>query len=274
MLAAQRDALVDLSLANVFDAAAEPIRQSYRLEFRLPKKQVLDSVDRFFRTVLAVDALDLAGIDRFLSTPQSRGVARDYAEALAAFVRGVLVKDRPLKLSVTLPYAEYRALYIQALDGLAPFQRPLPNLVRAVVRFALNDFTALAPTGFTPLDEAMRTLARLAGTTEAPVEVGQNVGSSASIAICPLDDGVSRVLDLWARLRSRPAWTPNLEEECRLTANAKTLDVLDRQKVLALWAEAALRTDAKAAAEPLQLLAATYPFGQWASAERERSEHE
>lgn len=53
-------------------------------------------------------------------------------------------------------------------------------------------------------------------------------------------------------------------------ANSGALDVPDREKALALWAEAALRASPDAAAEPLGLLSATYPFGTWAAAERER----
>lgn len=171
--------------------------------------------------------------------------------------------------AVTLPFARYRDLYIAALDGLDPYRRPLASLVCAVVRFALNSFGNPAVTGFAPLDGASQSLATLAGCPSAVAAMVPAAGG-LKVGVCPLDDGVSRVLDLWRRLRERSSWSPALEEECRQVAHAGALDAPDREKALALWAEAALRASPDAAAEPLRLLSATYPFGNWASAERDR----
>ncbi len=269
-LARHRDALVDVQLLHHFDRAAQPITATYRIRFQIPEKRALDMVDRAFQRHLAVEALDFAAVDAFLSDRACSGVARPYADALASYVRGVLVKDRPLAAQVTLPFARYRELYVAALEGLQPYRRPLADLVCAVVRFALNAFVTSAPTGFAPLDGASQSLAALAGERSVTVGPSSHGGSGTTVGVCPLDDGVSRVLDLWRRLRERPAWSPALEEECRQVAHSDTLDALDREKALALWAEAALRASSLAAAEPLGLLSATYPFGTWASAERER----
>lgn len=269
-LARQRDALVDVELVHRFDGAAQPILAAYRLRFQVPDKRALDAVDRAFQRHLAVEALDFGAVDAFLGDRACAGTARPYAEALASYVRGVLVKDRPVGVAVTLPFARYRDLYIAALDGLEAYRRPLADLVCAAVRFALNSFGNPATTGFAPLDGASRTLATLAGGSSAVAAVAPAAVGGRTIRVCPLDDGVSRVLDLWQRLRERPAWSPALEEECRQVANSGALDAPDREKALALWAEAALRASPDAAAEPLGLLSATYPFGTWASAERER----
>ncbi len=269
-LAGLRDALVDLQLVHQFDKEARPIATTYRLRFQVPDKRALDAVDRAFQRHLAVDALDFGAVDSFLSDRASTGVAGPYAEALASYVRGVLVKDRPMAASVTLPFARYRDLYIAALDGLEPYRRPLADLVCAAVRFALNNFGSPVTTGFAPLDGASRSLAALAGGATAVGGIADAAGG-ATVGVCPLDDGVSRILDLWRRVRERPAWSPALEDECRQVAGSGALDVLDRQKALALWAEAALRHSPDAGTEPLGLLSATYPFGTWASAERERT---
>jgi hypothetical protein len=120
------------------------------------------------------------------------------------------------------------------------------------------------------LDGAFASLAAVAGKGSAGPKKAIDLNENGPrIDICPLDDGVSRVLNLWQRLRDRSHWTPSLEEECRQAAGAITLDAPDREKVLALWAEAAIRASADAA-EPLSLLSATYPFSTWASALRER----
>ncbi len=268
-LARHRDALVDLELIHRLADAVQPIPAVYRLRFQIPDKRALDRVDRAFLRHLAIEAPDFGTVDAFLGDRACAGVARPYGEALASYVRGVLVKDRPIGSAVTLPFARYRDLYVEALDVLESYRRPIADLVCAVVRFALNSFGAPAATGFAPLDGASRSLAALADGV--PVVGGPlHLAGGRMVGVCPLDDGVSRVLNLWRRLQERPAWSPVLEEECRQVAQSWALDAPDREKALALWAEAVLRASPEAAAEPLALLSATYPFGTWASAERKR----
>jgi len=276
LLSSQTDALIDLELANHFDPVAQPISAAYRIVFSIPEKRSLDAVDRAFRRHLAIEPLDFIAIDRFLNDRACAGLGRTYAGALADYVRGLLTKDRPHHVNVTTPFANYRAIYNQSLDGLQPYRRPLPDLVCAVIRFAHNNFSAPSITGFPPFDSAVRSLSACAlidrsDTNDRPTEAEQpyTVGSEDRVEICPLDDGVSRVLSLWERLQKRPHWTKTLEDECRQASNAATLDAPDREKVLALWAMAALRASADAA-EPLSRLAPTFPFGPWASSEREK----
>lgn len=276
LLSSQSDALIDLELANQFDPAAQPIPAAYRIVFSIPEKRSLDAVDRAFRRHLAIEPLDFMAVDRFLNDSACSGLGRAYAGALADYVRGLLTKDRPHHPSVTMPFVRYRALYNQALDGLQPYRRPLPDLVCAVIRFALNNFSAPSVTGFPPLDGAVRSLAACvpderSGATDLPTEAPPSppIDSPDRAEICPMDDGVSRVLDLWARLQERRHWTQTLEDECRQASNAATLDAPDKEKVLALWALAALRASADAT-EPLSRLAPTSSFGPWASSEREK----
>lgn len=270
LLGHQRDAVVDIELINRYDQVAQPIRTSYRLIVRIPDKRALDAVDRAFKRHLATDSLDFGSVDAFLNDRSCGGVARDYAASLAAYVRGRLVKDRPMNASPTLPYARYRDLYGEALAGLDPFRRPLSDLICSVIRFSLNIFSVPFSTGYAPLDGTFATLEHLAGYGSAPHTPVLEVPAAArTIEVCPLDDGVSRVLALWQRLRDRPQWTPSIEEECRQAAGAQALDAPDKQKILALWAVAALRASADAS-EPLSLLSATHPFGAWASSERDK----
>jgi hypothetical protein len=81
-----------------------------------------------------------------------------------------------------------------------------------------------------------------------------------------VDHGTGRVLDLGVRLSRQERWSPILDEECRQIAEADTLDLMDRQKALALWAVTAWRLEAvNDATEPLARLSATYPFSTWAT---------
>jgi hypothetical protein len=276
LLSSQTDALIDMQLSNQFDPAAQPIPAAYRILFSIPEKRSLDAVDRAFHKHLAHDSLDFLAVDRFLNDRACTGLARTYAGALADYVRGLLTKDRPHHVQVTMPFAHYRTLYNQALDGLQPYRRPLPDLVCAVIRFAQSTFSTPSTTGFTPLDGAVRSLAgcilddrRMSEEHPSEPDPPHTAEEQAHVDICPLDDGVSRVLDLWARLQERRHWTQTLEDECRQASNAATLDAPDKEKVLALWAVAALRASADAT-EPLSRLAPTYPFGPWVSSEREK----
>ena len=276
LLSSQTDALIDMQLSNQFDPAAQPIPAAYRILFSIPEKRSLDAVDRAFHKHLAHDSLDFLAVDWFLNDRACTGLARAYAGALADYVRGLLTKDRPHHVQVTMPFAHYRTLYKLTLDGLQPYRRPLPDLVCAVIRFAQNTFTTPSITGFVPLDGAVRSLAgciledcRMSEDRPSKTEPPQTAEEQAHVDICPLDDGVSRVLDLWARLQERRHWTQTLEDECRQASSAATLDAPDKEKVLALWAVAALRASADAT-EPLSRLAPTYSFGPWASSEREK----
>jgi hypothetical protein len=276
LLSSQTDALIDLELVNQFDAAAQPIPATYRIVFNIPEKRSLGAVDRAFQRHLAIEPLDFMAVDRFLNDRACTGLGRDYAGALADYVRGLLTKDRPHHLNVTTAFAHHRALYNQSLDRLQPYRRPLSDLVCAVIRFAQNNFSAPSITGFPPLDGAASFFTACVcddgnGATDPTIgaELSQTVDPQHRVAICPLDDGVSRVLDLWERLQERRHWTQTLEDECRQASNAATLDAPDKEKVLALWALAALRTSADAT-EPLSRLAPTFPFGPWASSEREK----
>ncbi len=277
LLSSQTDALIDLELANHFDPAAQPIPATYRIVFGIPEKRSLDAVDRAFRKHLAIEPLDVMAVDRFLNDRACVGLGRAYAAALAEYALGLLIKDRRHGVNVTMPFARYREKYNRALDGLQAYRRPLPDLVCAVIRFAQNNFSAASLTGYPPLDGAVRTVAACvsydrSGATNLPTEAQPSPPSAFPdrAEICPLDDGVSRVLDLWTRLQERRHWTQTLEDECRQTSNAATLDAPDKEKVLALWALASLRASADAT-EPLSRLAPTFPFGPWASAKREKS---
>ncbi|MDR3530178.1 MAG: hypothetical protein P4L90_06460 [Rhodopila sp.] len=271
LLSTQRDSLIELRLGNLFEKSAVPISARYQMLFQVPDRAMLDAVDSAFQKHLAREHVDFGSVDAFLTDRACGGQASGYCEALGSYVRGLLVKDRPAHAAVSLPFAKYRSLYRTAEEALQPFHRPLPVVIRAIVQFALNNFSTPIFTGFGLLDDAVRTLVPLAGLGDLPSAFSSAGGEERRIDLCPIDDGVSRILDLRRRLAERASWSPAIAEECRQVANAKTLDAPDREKGLVLWANAALKVSVEAAAEPLRLLLGVYPFGTWASSHLERS---
>ncbi len=208
----------------------------------------------------------MAQVASFLEDRRCAGIAREYADALAAYVRGVLIKDQDRTTGVTLRPAEARELYGDSLARLQSFRRLLPHVVCGLIRFAANDFSlSEQPTGVRRLDRILTFLAPLAGR-EGPD--GESISKSATertIALCPVDHGVDRVLRLGESMLAQRHWGPLLQKECRDAASASMLESADRQKVLAIWAATALRFGAKQdAIAPLRQLRATFPFGTWA----------
>jgi hypothetical protein len=274
LVSGQTDAVIDVELINSFDEVALPIRQSYRLILRIPDKASLDAVDQAFIKHLATGMPQMAQVAAFLGDRLCRGPASDYAEALGSYLRGLLVKDQAPNTGVTLPPAEADDLYGAALEVLKGFHRPLSAVVCGLVRFALNNFGFLdRPTGFRRLDRCNAILAPLLGLDVPPIEDKAEGKRGAVVPLCPLDQAIDRVLDLAERLDRQTRWGPSLDEECRQTADARTLVPRDRVKVYALWAAAALRLEVDdAALEPLRRLRAVYPFNTWAAGHLDRIE--
>lgn len=273
LLAGVSDATVLLVLENSFEPNAAAITQTYTLVVRAPEKSRLDAVDRAFLAHLATGRAGLDAVTSFLSDGRCQGVANDYADALAAYVRGTLVKDHPVDGGITLPAAQARNLYGDALFRLKAHDRPLARLICGLIRFAFNDLAEITHTGFDRLDAVAERLAGLAGRRAACPMRARTPRGAKTIGICPIDHGVSRVLDLAEHLAAQRRWGPALREECSQSANSETLDTEDRRKILALWANAALTLGAtREAEEPLRSIGGSYPFGVWAERALEKIE--
>ena len=274
LLSRETDAVLEIELANRFDEVASPVYQPYRLTLRVPSKTSIDAVDRAFIDHLATGTPTMAQIAAFLGDSRCVGVVSDYADALGAFVRGLLVKDQAMGTGVTLPPSEGDDLYGSALRGLEEYQRPLPIVISGLVRFAFNDFSAIdRPTGFHRLDRCNAMLAPLVNRGVSVVSVTAEQMPGAVVKLCPFDQAVDRILDLADRLYRQTRWGPTLLEDCQQAAEAQAFASRDRVKVHALWAATALRLGAdEAALEPLRRLRATYGFGKWAAEHLDRLE--
>lgn len=267
LLSNETDAILDIELVNQFDVAANPIRQPYRLTLRVPTKMSLDDADRAFLKRLATGSPHMSQVSEFLDDERCQGVVREYADALAIYVRGLLVKDQAVGTGVTLRPAEANELYLQALDILKKFLRPLPIVICGLVRLAVNDFNAVRQiTGFARLDRCNAILSPLAGKRPAQALHQDRRERGKFIQLCPVDQVIDRILDLSDRLDRQTRWGPALAEECRQASDSHRLTAGDQEKVLALWAVTAVRLGAAAEAqEPLRRLRNRYPFGDQAA---------
>lgn len=261
-LAELQQGTVAVILANGSERAAAPVVSAYKLSFRIAAAAILQRVERAFMKITADRDLSMQLVNIFLADPRCDGPARDYAEAMAQYVVGVLVKERPEGQMITSPFSRYRELFGSALEVLAPHQRPYARLLCALIRFALNDLnTITANTGFWELDLAAAMLRGPDFEAKLPTERT----SDSRVKACPIDHGTGRILDLAVRMAEQRRWSAMLQDECRQIAKSDALDNLDRQKALAIWAVTAWHLGAKqAAAEPLVQLSATYPFASWA----------
>jgi hypothetical protein len=73
LLAMQANSMIELELINRFDSVAEPVRQLYRLQFRIPEKRALDEVDRAFVEYLGTPDPTMGRVARFLEDARCKG---------------------------------------------------------------------------------------------------------------------------------------------------------------------------------------------------------
>ena len=224
-------------------------------------------MDHAFMAHLATGTPILEQVSNFLEDRRCQGVANDYADALGAYVRGVLVKDQASGSGVTLPPGEAIKLYGQALEGMRSFLRPLSSVICALVRFSFNDFSfADVPCGYFRLDKCNKRLASLLIGGGPGNGYASQSKDRATLPLCPVDQATDRVLDMASRLERQSHWGPTILEDCRQTAKAETISPEDRVKVDALWAASAMEHgDDDAAIEPLRRLRPNLLFGDWAT---------
>ena len=259
-IAALRQAEIRLILVNDSQNNAEPVESSYKISVRIAETHELRDVEKAFAEFMIPPAvskdsneqsISRALIDQFLADPRSTGAGAVYAAGLADYLTGILLIERPETERLTTPVARYRELYGAALDCLADFDRPLARLIVNIIRFALS----------------------ANGLLKNPEQATLSYfdENAARLRVCPIDHATSGILNLAKRMSRQTRWSRILDSECRKMAESEIFDAADQQKILAIWAAAAWRRNAKRSAiEPLEQIAATYPFGEWAKPYLER----
>ncbi|MGO8739749.1 hypothetical protein [Rhodoblastus sp.] len=263
-LAELKWATVEVTLINAAQRTAAPVTSAYRISIMVADQRTLQGVELAFVQWITDQNLSIESIRKFLDDGRCQGTGADYADGLANYAMGILVKERPEGQDLSSPLARYRDLYGASLESLLHYDRPFATLLCSIIRFALNISNDIAQeTGFWELDLAS---AMLKGPNQKLVMTSRPATGSRRNA-CPIDHGTGRILDLATRLARQDRWGPILTDECRQIAESDTLDVMDRQKALALWAATAWRLKAfENAHDPLAQLSATYPFSTWANA--------
>ena len=277
-LAALRQAEMSLRLVNASQHNAKPVNSTYEISVRIAETHELRNVEKAFAEFMIPPAaskdssrqsISRALIDQFIGAGAGvgAGAGADYVAGLAEYLMGVLVKERPATERLTTSSARYRELYGEALVHLADFERPLARLIVSIIRFSLNDFSCAATqTGFWELDDANDLLRNPEQATLSFFDE-----NAARLSVCPIDHATSGILNLAKRMSRQTRWSHILDSECRDMANSEVFDAADQKKILAIWAAAAWRRNARQSAiEPLRQIAATYPFDEWAKPYLER----
>lgn len=275
LLADGSDRRIWLRVENKFEAKAAPLRTEYDLQFRVYNPKQLLQIDRLFVSMLGRADPSVSDVDEFLQAAGRVG-GDEYASALGDYVLAVLIKDGDDRSGVRPGERVYRRKYNSALRILKDFDRPLSRLISALIRLSSNDFSTAQQTGFAPLDTVNAWLVRL--TPKRSIRASTALRSKENDAdtrvnVCPVDNGSDAVMRRADQLASLTRWSLDVEEALRSEVGLSSLDPLDRVKLLALWADTAIKhAKPLSAAEPLTLLLGNDCFGRWAESKLQRCE--
>jgi hypothetical protein len=253
--------VVHVRLSNDRLRGAEPVTTSYDVRFRVAAPKALDAVDRAFMDHMTKGVPTREAARHFRRDPRCQETGSDYAEGMAEYVLGVLVKEQPYGQALASSLDSFTDAFTAALQKLRVHRRPLPHLLCSVMRFSLNQFgTGTIASGYAELDAAMELL-----RGPARVHAAMPDAPAVRLKACPLDHGTDRLLALAKAMSRKDHWSPVLRNECLQVANDRSLVLPDRQKALAIWALTALRLGAgREAVEPLSQISAVHPFDTWA----------
>jgi len=270
-LADTRRGIVRLRLTNASDGSVQPVVQEYHLRVLAPDEASLIEIDRLFLDHLGRGNVNLVEVDQFYEATRD-STATEYAEALADYVRAVLLKDGDSRTGVSGRVHHYHEIQNKALNVLKAFDRPLAKLLCALMRFGLNDFSLWREsTGLSDLDHANRLLGPLAENDGGTVSgTDRSVAPETQVFLCLVDDDTDTVARLARQAAELTRWGPATEEQFAL-AERRSLDSFDRAKIRALWAVTALRLRATMSAQQvLRFLDGDPTFGAWASSNLQR----
>jgi hypothetical protein len=265
MLSKLTRATVRIRLLNAGDRLTAPVTQDYHLRVVVPNEASLARIDEQFVRELGTERVNLEKVGSFYQATRS-GASAEYAEALADYVRAVLIKDGDPRTGVSTRLHHNQDIYSRALNTLQSFERPLARLLCALMRFGLNDFSRWQEaTGFEILDDAYSLLGPLAEFETAQPRRGQGsvVGANACVFVCPIDVGTDGVTRLAKQAADLTRWGAAAEQQFSVLAEQTSISALDRAKIRALWACTALRVGANTSAQKaLSLLDGDPTFGR------------
>jgi hypothetical protein len=251
---------IRVQLANRFEHSAAPTLQAYDLQFEAYEMTALARADLAFVEWCGQADPTMGDIDNFLLTEAAQGVS-SYSSALAEYVVGVLLKDRPSQRPSEI-ISNYRAKLNGSLRELQKFDRPLANLISCLIRLSSNDVARpIRPSEGALLNTSLNVLGKLS-KGEIPDFSSIPARSRKGKVICPIDNGTSRVLERtkWLSLISR--FSEDVVDQFKAELDIPSIDPLDKIKLAALWAGRALSLGLQTEAIlPLRVLVGDAMFG-------------
>ncbi len=110
----------------------------FELQVSVASEADILGVEDSFLRVARCGRLDKRSIEDFISTARAFPSASDYYDGICQYFYGVLAKERTGDSS--LPYDIYRDKFNIAADQLRDYQRPLANVIGALIDFHFNHF--------------------------------------------------------------------------------------------------------------------------------------
>jgi hypothetical protein len=232
-------ALVRIDLWNERADGAEA-RRRFELSLAIPRSDELDAADRCFASAVGARTVP-ADLDRFADCVAGLSTAGAYADALHAYLRGILQKDGRLS-GHGFEFARHRdelARAVHELD-LQP-GRPLADAVAGVARFNLNRLPLPRPSGIPQLDACADDLVAVAQRRDAP---STRAISTDVAGDCPVDDSTHALLQLHADLGERGRRRAALTALLRLAEAPRTTPAdAVKARALALRARSEMTDD-------------------------------
>ncbi|MEA3250574.1 MAG: C2H2-type zinc finger protein [Pseudomonadota bacterium] len=121
---------------------------TYQIEFDIPTETQLLAVEKTFNMLIVNQPLESERIAQFITVAKREDGGRYYIEGISDFLYGVLAKDQ--RGGTSLNRDDYTAKFHAAREALRFMDRPLANLIKALVNFNDNAFSEaeiLAPGG-------------------------------------------------------------------------------------------------------------------------------
>jgi len=234
---------------------------SYVVRVAIPTERELLIIEDLFSKFLGFHDVTVSGIRRFSEEAAALDLSRDYADALANYILGILAKDQAG--GTAIPLERFSDKLRDSLEVLKDFERPLARFLTACIRLNLNDFGGPSFTsGNTVLDDGFRFFQERTRSALLPAVRGTGIKKGRTRP-CPIDSSSEVILSSCANLSA--CRIIDHERLNSLIVRGATTE-LDRAKVRVILVVGYLAMgDLEEAGRCLRLLTNDEIFGHWAN---------
>ncbi|MGZ0080047.1 hypothetical protein [Methylomonas sp. YC3] len=120
------------------DLENNKVKATFKIHFEIADENDLVQVEKIFYEVARGRRLDMRAIEHFIHASKPFRTAMGYCDGICEYFFGVLAKEDSPESS--LPYDAYRKKFNRAVDQLKNFDRPLANVLIALISFHFNHF--------------------------------------------------------------------------------------------------------------------------------------